>query len=599
MMHTKTLYSILLSALAILFATPLHAQANDTLDIRMPVYDDMMLAAPEKINPDTFFYHVATWKHADLTEEFALYYDDYVHTLSTEAFEQEVENIKAAARRYRSKALEFETDYLSANLPLDNYSDMDRIAAIQQVLKRAEASGDLIQSLRARQYLIMLSYYTSQFHLFFSGAIKQLEDLEKISATDYPCIHACYYYIGRAYYDFGDYDRAIPILHKALDEGNTVTRNFHDRHRLMACNTLGVYFKNYNQPDSAEYYFRSMLESPDSVKYRPMYDCIAIANLGHLANGRRQYDKALRLFTQAMPVALAQGDISFATGIAIGAGEAYLEKGDLRMTKVTIDSIYALLDRCDPPSPDSRLSAFYPLLSKYYAHTGNKQLAADYLDSTLAVNRRLEEQYSVMLLLRADQEDHQARQEQKEQQIRLREQTIIAVSGIVLLLAGTLGIILYLYRKRQIAYRELVLKNQRWANAQTPDDSETPATESPASEPTSFDCTLMEEIRQRMTTDKIYTRPELTLEYFAKELGVSVVYISTAVNRCEQKHFNAYINEFRVKEAILLLSQQTTANRSIDEIAEAAGFNDRKSFYRVFKKISGLSPTDFKKNIRH
>jgi AraC-like DNA-binding protein len=53
-----------------------------------------------------------------------------------------------------------------------------------------------------------------------------------------------------------------------------------------------------------------------------------------------------------------------------------------------------------------------------------------------------------------------------------------------------------------------------------------------------------------------------------------------------------------MKEALHLLSQQANAGKSVDEIAEAAGFNDRKTFYRVFKKTTGLSPTDFRKNMR-
>jgi YesN/AraC family two-component response regulator len=52
-----------------------------------------------------------------------------------------------------------------------------------------------------------------------------------------------------------------------------------------------------------------------------------------------------------------------------------------------------------------------------------------------------------------------------------------------------------------------------------------------------------------------------------------------------------------VKEAIHLLSQQASTSKSVDEIADTAGFNDRKSFYRVFKKTTGLSPTDFRKNM--
>jgi len=51
-----------------------------------------------------------------------------------------------------------------------------------------------------------------------------------------------------------------------------------------------------------------------------------------------------------------------------------------------------------------------------------------------------------------------------------------------------------------------------------------------------------------------------------------------------------------MKEAIRLLSDKKFKTGSLDEIALAIGFNDRKSFHRVFKKITGLSPMEFRKN---
>jgi hypothetical protein len=131
------------------------------------------------------------------------------------------------------------------------------------------------------------------------------------------------------------------------------------------------------------------------------------------------------------------------------------------------------------------------------------------------------------------------------EQIRLRERMIIAVSGLVLLLAVALGIIGYLYRKRQIAYRDLVRKNLQWADADIPPDVETPnetPDETPATEavetdkkeadggktatPSAMDTTIMAEIRQRVIAGKLYTNPELTMDYFAQELGVNIAYLS-------------------------------------------------------------------------
>jgi len=47
------------------------------------------------------------------------------------------------------------------------------------------------------------------------------------------------------------------------------------------------------------------------------------------------------------------------------------------------------------------------------------------------------------------------------------------------------------------------------------------------------------------------------------------------------------------KEAILLLSNFKYHHFSINGIAIDAGFSDRRNFYRVFKKATGLSPSEF------
>ncbi|MDR1408114.1 MAG: tetratricopeptide repeat protein, partial [Tannerella sp.] len=552
---------IFLCLTATLFAIPALAQAGrDTL--RMPAYTDLMRSAPMKVNPDTVFHHIATRTYAENLEELFCYYEERVLNLSPEELEQEIERMKQAALRYRSEKPEAEAEYLAA------YSEeTDPIAAMQPVLSHAEARGDLYMTLRAREFIIVRAYRAQYFHVLFPHILKQLADLEKVSPQDFPDKQYCYHHIGRIYLDFGDYDRAIPLFRKAL-LSNPAWRTFYDQGNLRSRHSLWSYFASVNQLDSAEYYFRSILDSSDPVKFRPIYDCRAVIQLGHIAVRRRQYDEALRLYRKAVPVLTAYNDDRLTVDMLIGTGNVCLGKGDLKQTKAIIDSVYILLDHFSPAGQDRHLTAFYPLLSKYHAHTGNERAASAYLDSTLAVNKRMENQYSVMLLLRAEQDDFLARQQQKEHQIRLREQTIIAVSGIVLLLAVALSIILYLYRKRQIAYREFVRKNLQWADADMPQEVEIPD-ETPASEssdtdkngkistPSIIDTTLMAEIRKRMINGKIYTNPELTLEYFARELGVNVAYISTAINHCEQKHFNVYINEFRVKEAIHLLSQQS------------------------------------------
>lgn len=53
-----------------------------------------------------------------------------------------------------------------------------------------------------------------------------------------------------------------------------------------------------------------------------------------------------------------------------------------------------------------------------------------------------------------------------------------------------------------------------------------------------------------------------------------------------------YLTELRIGQSKFLLR---TSDLSISEIAESVGYNDYFYFSRVFKKVTGLSPTDFRK----
>ena len=103
----------------------------------------------------------------------------------------------------------------------------------------------------------------------------------------------------------------------------------------------------------------------------------------------------------------------------------------------------------------------------------------------------------------------------------------------------------------------------------------------------------MKEIERLMTEEKIYRDSLLSIDSLAQRLGAKKYHVSEAINHCMEKNFNTFVNEYRIKDAIRLLSEKNAQIYSIEGIAFEAGFSDRRNFYRVFKKMTGLSPTQF------
>jgi len=59
--------------------------------------------------------------------------------------------------------------------------------------------------------------------------------------------------------------------------------------------------------------------------------------------------------------------------------------------------------------------------------------------------------------------------------------------------------------------------------------------------------------------------------------------------------FTAFINEYRVREAARLLSDPANNHFTIESLGLSSGFSDRTTFYRVFKKSAGVSPSTFRR----
>ncbi|MGM0844938.1 MAG: response regulator transcription factor [Bacillota bacterium] len=86
---------------------------------------------------------------------------------------------------------------------------------------------------------------------------------------------------------------------------------------------------------------------------------------------------------------------------------------------------------------------------------------------------------------------------------------------------------------------------------------------------------------------------ELTLQSVADHIHISRNYFSILFKRLMNQNFIDYVIELRVKKAKELLRQTSL---KVYEVAGNAGFNDVKYFSKLFKKVTGHSPGDYRLN---
>ncbi len=101
-----------------------------------------------------------------------------------------------------------------------------------------------------------------------------------------------------------------------------------------------------------------------------------------------------------------------------------------------------------------------------------------------------------------------------------------------------------------------------------------------------------------MTTTKPYRDGTLRLADLAERLEISTHHLSQMLNRELGGNFFEVINSYRVAEAKRLMVAQEYDNQTLLALAFAAGFNNKNSFNRAFKKEVGETPSTFWKNQR-
>jgi AraC-like DNA-binding protein len=105
------------------------------------------------------------------------------------------------------------------------------------------------------------------------------------------------------------------------------------------------------------------------------------------------------------------------------------------------------------------------------------------------------------------------------------------------------------------------------------------------------------ELKQLMEAKKPYKDPDLTLPELAKKLNLSTNILSQVINGYCCQNFYNFVNIYRAEEVIGMMKDPLCENRSILDLAYDAGFKSKTTFNTIFKKHTGLTPSEFRKNI--
>ncbi|MFO7447914.1 MAG: helix-turn-helix domain-containing protein [Ignavibacteriaceae bacterium] len=100
-----------------------------------------------------------------------------------------------------------------------------------------------------------------------------------------------------------------------------------------------------------------------------------------------------------------------------------------------------------------------------------------------------------------------------------------------------------------------------------------------------------------MHEDKPYLDSELTLNKLAEKISIPSHHLSEVINVQLNQNFFDFVNKYRVEKVKTDLADPQKANYTLLAIAVDAGFNSKSSFNLVFKKQTGITPSEYRKKI--
>jgi len=98
-----------------------------------------------------------------------------------------------------------------------------------------------------------------------------------------------------------------------------------------------------------------------------------------------------------------------------------------------------------------------------------------------------------------------------------------------------------------------------------------------------------------MEKEKPYRNSELTIRELATAIGLTEHVLSQVINGRAGANFFTFVNNFRIEEAQRLLADPSRKEDNILAAAFESGFKSKSHFNTLFKKTTGLTPREFRR----
>lgn len=106
---------------------------------------------------------------------------------------------------------------------------------------------------------------------------------------------------------------------------------------------------------------------------------------------------------------------------------------------------------------------------------------------------------------------------------------------------------------------------------------------------------ILMKMEEEMIRHHYFTNSLASLSDLAKRIGSTSHYLSQVINEKRNQNFYEMLASYRVEEAKRILKEDTGKKLTVEEVAESVGYNSKSAFNIVFKKLTGQTPSEFRK----
>lgn len=409
--------------------------------------------------------------------------------------------------------------------------------------------------------------------------------------------------LGRYYIQSKNYSQAINSF--KLAENIFLKYNDKDELFYIYINFIDYYIK-INSYEKAIYYAQLCETQCKNVKDLQMKSLL-YNNLGEIALKLRKYDEAISYYNSTLHL---PSNFSYETirriNANIGLSVVYSQLKDSKKAQ-----FYALEANKLRRSDNEVMTQYtlYKILAESFLTNQSKSLSYSYLDTaTLWLDSAYisaSQTSKAFYNSKVDLMTQGFKFQQMEQKAERNRTIYLFLILLILTLLLAFVIIYKLQQTKNRTLQTLVNKNlqilddeRKFRLLATKQNIELKKTNRKPSDSEKSEL-LYNAYVEWLENNRTYCRKDLTLETVAKELNTNREYLSRSINE-KGIRFIDLINKYRVQEAIRIISdtQNIKSRYNLTIIASEVGFNSDSVFIDAFKKQTGMTPNQFRENLK-